>query len=122
MVWNPFTVFLAGGASSQRVPRMALHGIPFFVLCTQSEDGMDEKAVRRWEQRPVVPPSWEPLPSGRCLKLLEPFHCNADQPGKNRQVYLVYLYMSTPNIQWFLVDLQLCGFHGEATGKPETRN
>jgi len=26
---------------------MALHGIPFFVLCTQSEDGMDEKAVRR---------------------------------------------------------------------------
>lgn len=27
--------------------RMALHGIPFFVLCTQSEDGMDEKAVRR---------------------------------------------------------------------------
>ncbi|CAE7296861.1 unnamed protein product [Symbiodinium sp. CCMP2456] len=26
---------------------MALHGIPFFVLCTQSEEGMDEKAVRR---------------------------------------------------------------------------
>lgn len=26
---------------------MALHGIPFFVLCTQSEDGMDEKEIRK---------------------------------------------------------------------------
>ena len=37
-------------AEAQNV-RMALHGIPFFVLCTQSQDGMDEKAVRR---RPEV--------------------------------------------------------------------